>query len=225
VPGFPLRCIIPRAGIVNLVLALMSSSLESPASDNILECLSNLRRKNVMKLKLSSFIALVLIALLAGCSTATKKGTGADVVDQSMGGAGGGGVETSGAAGTSSYAGAELTDPSSPLSRRVIYFEYDSDAILPEDQDLITAHATYLNDHPQQMVTLEGNTDERGSPEYNIGLGDRRAQAVKRAFELQGVPAQQITVVSYGEEKPAAEGHSEAAYRLNRRVEIVYVGN
>jgi peptidoglycan-associated lipoprotein len=181
------------------------------------------QENKVMKLKLSSFIALALVALLAGCSTASKKGTGADVVDQSMGGAGG--VETSGAAGTSSYAGASLTDPNSPLSRRVIYFEYDSDAIQPEDQELITAHATYLNDHPQQMVTLEGNTDERGSPEYNIGLGDRRAQSVKRAFELQGVPAQQITVVSYGEEKPAAEGHSEAAYRLNRRVEIVYVGN
>jgi len=175
-----------------------------------------------MKLNLNSLIALALVALLAGCSTAAKKGGGADVEDHSMGGAGG--VESSGAAGTTSYAGASLTDPSSPLSRRVIYFEYDSDAILPEDQDLITAHASYLSAHPNQMVTLEGNTDERGSPEYNIGLGDRRAQAVKRAFELQGVAGQQITVVSYGEEKPAAEGHSEAAYRLNRRVEIVYVG-
>ncbi|MGB7933514.1 MAG: peptidoglycan-associated lipoprotein Pal [Gammaproteobacteria bacterium] len=176
-----------------------------------------------MKLQLNTFITLALVALLAGCSTAAKKDGGAEVVDQSMGGSGGGAM-TSGAAGTSSYAGAALTDPNSPLSRRVIYFEYDSDIILPEDQDLITAHATYLNDHPEQMVTLEGHADERGSPEYNIGLGDRRGQAVKRAFELQGVPAQQITVVSYGEEKPAAEGHSEAAYRLNRRVEIVYVG-
>jgi peptidoglycan-associated lipoprotein len=175
-----------------------------------------------MKLQLNTLIALALVALLAGCSTATKKGGGAEVEDQSMGGAGG--VMTSGAAGTTSYAGASLTDPNSPLSRRVIYFEYDSDAIQPDDQELITAHASYLTAHPGQMVTLEGHADERGSPEYNIGLGDRRGQAVKRAFELQGVPAQQITVVSYGEEKPAAEGHSEAAYRLNRRVEIVYVG-
>jgi peptidoglycan-associated lipoprotein len=180
------------------------------------------QENNAMKLQLNTFITLALVALLAGCSTATKKGGGAEVVDQSMGGAGG--VTTSGAAGTSSYAGASLTDPSSPLSRRVIYFDYNSDAILPEDQELISAHASYLSAHPEQMVTLEGNTDERGSPEYNIGLGDRRAQSVKRAFELQGVGAQQITVVSYGEEKPAAEGHSEAAYRLNRRVEIVYVG-
>lgn len=176
-----------------------------------------------MTLKLNRLIALALVALLAGCSTATKKGGGAEVVDQSMGG-GAGGVETSGAAGTTSYAGASLTDPSSPLSRRVIYFEYDSDTIQPADQELITAHATYLSSHPNQMVTLEGYTDERGTPEYNIALGDRRAQSVKRALELQGVAPQQITVVSYGEEKPAAEGHSEAAYRLNRRVEIVYVG-
>jgi len=178
-----------------------------------------------MTLKLNSLIALALVAVLAGCSTATKKGEGAAVEDHSMGGAGGmGGVETSGAAGTTSYAGASLTDPSSPLSHRVIYFEYDSDAIQSADQELITAHASYLSAHPNQMVTLEGHTDERGSPEYNIGLGDRRAQSVKKAFELQGVAGQQITVVSYGEEKPAAEGHSEAAYRLNRRVEIVYVG-
>jgi peptidoglycan-associated lipoprotein len=174
-----------------------------------------------MKPQMNSIIALALVALLAGCSTAAKKGGGAEVEDRSLGA---GGVETSGAAGTSSYAGASLTDPNSPLSRRVIYFEYDSDTILPEDQELITAHAGYLSAHPEQTVTLEGHADERGSPEYNIGLGDRRAQGVKRALELQGVGSQQITVVSYGEEKPAAEGHSEAAYRLNRRVEIVYVG-
>jgi peptidoglycan-associated lipoprotein len=175
-----------------------------------------------MTLKLNSLIALALVALLAGCSTAAKKGGGAAVEDHSMGGAGG--VETSGAAGTTSYAGASLTDPNSPLSRRVIYFDFNSDAIQPADQELIAAHASYLSAHPNQMVTLEGYTDERGTPEYNIGLGDRRAQAVKKAFELQGVAAQQITVVSYGEEKPAAAGHDEAAWRLNRRVEIVYVG-
>ena len=175
-----------------------------------------------MKLQINGVIALALVALLAGCSTVAKKNGGAAVEDRSLGA---GGVETSGAAGTTSYAGASLTDPNSPLSRRVIYFDYNSDTIQPQDQDLIAAHASYLAAHPQQMVTLEGNTDERGTREYNIGLGDRRAESVKRALELQGVAAQQITVVSYGEEKPAAEGHDEAAWRLNRRVEIVYVGN
>lgn len=174
-----------------------------------------------MKLQINGVIALALVALLAGCSTVAKKNGGAAVEDRSLGA---GGVETSGAAGTTSYAGASLTDPNSPLSRRVIYFDYNSDTIQPQDQDLIAAHASYLAAHPQQMVTLEGNTDERGTREYNIGLGDRRAESVKRALELQGVAAQQITVVSYGEEKPAAEGHDEAAWRLNRRVEIVYVG-
>jgi peptidoglycan-associated lipoprotein len=177
-----------------------------------------------MKPQMKRFIALALVAILAGCSTAAKKGGGADVEDHSMGTGAGGGVETSGAAGTTSYAGASLTDANSPLAQRVIYFEYDSDSIPPQDQELITAHASYLAAHPEQMVTLEGNTDERGSREYNIGLGDRRAQSVKRAFELQGVAPQQITVVSYGEEKPAADGHDEAAWRLNRRVEIVYSG-
>lgn len=174
-----------------------------------------------MKLQINGVIALALVALLAGCSTVAKKNGGAAVEDRSLGA---GGVETSGAAGTTSYAGASLTDPNSPLSRRVIYFDYNSDTIQPQDQELIAAHASYLAAHPQQMVTLEGNTDERGTREYNIGLGDRRAESVKRALELQGVAAQQITVVSYGEEKPAAEGHDEAAWRLNRRVEIVYVG-
>ena len=175
-----------------------------------------------MKLQINGVIALALVALLAGCSTVAKKNGGAAVEDRSLGADG---VETSGVAGTTSYAGASLTDPNSPLSRRVIYFDYNSDSIQPQDQDLIAAHASYLAAHPQQMVTLEGNTDERGTREYNIGLGDRRAESVKRALELQGVAAQQITVVSYGEEKPAAEGHDEAAWRLNRRVEIVYVGN
>jgi peptidoglycan-associated lipoprotein len=89
-----------------------------------------------MKLQMNSLIALALLAVLAGCSTAAKKGGGAAVEDRGMGG----GAETSGAAGTGSYAGASLTDPNSSLSRRVIYFEYDSDTILSEDQELIIAH-------------------------------------------------------------------------------------
>jgi peptidoglycan-associated lipoprotein len=115
-----------------------------------------------------------------------------------------------------------IDDPNSPLSRRVIYFEYDSSNILAEDQELLTTHAAYLVANPGQAVTLEGHADERGSREYNIGLGDRRVQAVRRVFELQGVSPQQISTVSYGEEKPAVEGHSDTAWRMNRRVEIVY---
>ncbi len=171
-----------------------------------------------MNYRLNSLLALAVVALLAGCSSTgdTQEG-GADVEDR-----GTEGVETSGAAGAGSFAGSSLDDPNSPLSRRVIYFEYDSDEIQTEDQELVAAHATYLADNPNQLITLEGHGDERGSREYNIGLGDRRAQSVRRVLELQGVSPQQISIVSYGEEKPAAEGHSEAAWRLNRRVEIVY---
>jgi peptidoglycan-associated lipoprotein len=133
-----------------------------------------------------------------------------------------GGAVSSGAAGAGTFGGYSLDDPNSPLARRVIYFEYDSSEILPEDQQLISDHAAYLAANGGQRVTLEGHSDERGSPEYNIALGDRRAQSVRRAFELQGVMSGQVTIVSYGEEKPAAEGHSEAAWRLNRRVEIIY---
>jgi peptidoglycan-associated lipoprotein len=170
-----------------------------------------------MKYQLNRLLALALVALLAGCSSTGDTQDGADVEDRGIEG-----VETSGAAGAGSFPGSSLDDPNSPLSRRVIYFEYDSSEILADDQDLAAAHASYLANNPNQMITLEGHGDERGSREYNIGLGDRRAQSVRRVFELQGVSPQQISIVSYGEEKPAAEGHSDAAWRLNRRVEIVY---
>jgi len=174
-----------------------------------------------MKVQLHSYFVLLLLALLAGCSsTGDTKTDGAAVEDHSMGADGG--TMTSGAAGAGTFAGYSLDDPNSPLARRVIYFDYDSSEILAEDQQLVSDHAAFLAANSGQRVTLEGHTDERGSPEYNIALGDRRAQSVRRAFELQGVLPEQITIVSYGEEKAAAEGHSDAAWRLNRRVEIIY---
>jgi peptidoglycan-associated lipoprotein len=172
-----------------------------------------------MKFTMSRLLLVVLFAVVAGCSS--KGGTKGDVAveDHSVGAEG---AQTSGAAAAGSYDMAALNDPNSPLARRVIYFEYDSSEITPADQDTLIAHAGFLAANPGARVTLEGNTDERGSREYNIALGDRRGQSVERILELNGVPAGQINVVSYGEEKPAAEGHSEAAWRLNRRVEIVY---
>jgi peptidoglycan-associated lipoprotein len=104
----------------------------------------------------------------------------------------------------------------------VVYFDYDKSDIKPEFNAVIAAHAKYLSANASAKVRLEGNTDERGSREYNIGLGERRAQAVRRALMLQGVAENQITTLSYGEERPAVEGHDEAAYTKNRRVEISY---
>jgi peptidoglycan-associated lipoprotein len=109
------------------------------------------------------------------------------------------------------------------LAKRTIYFDFDSAVIKGDGTDIVAAHAKYLSDHPDARVRLEGNTDERGSPEYNIGLGMRRAQAVRQALLLQGASAGQITVVSYGAEHPVDPAHDEAAWSKNRRVDIVYL--
>ncbi len=113
-------------------------------------------------------------------------------------------------------------DPNNPLSRMVIYFDFDQSTIRAEFVDIINAHGRYLARNKDKRVRLEGHADERGSREYNIGLGERRAQAVRRMLKLQGVGDTQIATVSYGEERPAVEGHNEAAWAKNRRVVIVY---
>ncbi len=174
-----------------------------------------------MKSQFRNFCFVMMIAVLSGCgSLGGTKGDGSDVAVEDR--SADSGAVASGAADSSGISGYALDDPNSPLSRRVIYFEYDSSEIVPEDQELLSVHANYLGDNSGASMVLEGHADERGSREYNIGLGDRRAQAVRRVLELNGVSAGQISVVSYGEEKPAAEGHSEIAWRLNRRVELVY---
>ena len=109
------------------------------------------------------------------------------------------------------------------LSKRIIYFDFDRADIRADSQSVVAAHAQYLSKNPSQKVRLEGHADERGSREYNIGLGERRGQAVRRALLLQGVAEAQLSTVSYGEERPAVAGSDEQAYALNRRVEIVYL--
>jgi len=107
-------------------------------------------------------------------------------------------------------------------TKNIVYFDYDSSEIQQQYLAVVSANASYLVKYPTAHARLEGNTDERGSREYNIGLGERRAQVVRRALLAQGVADAQITTVSYGEERPAVEGHDEAAYAQNRRVEFVY---
>jgi peptidoglycan-associated lipoprotein len=108
-------------------------------------------------------------------------------------------------------------------SKNIIFFQFDSSEIASEYLAVVAAHAAYLVKFPSARVRLEGHTDERGSREYNIGLGERRAQTVRRALMLQGVADRQITTVSYGEERPAVEGSTEEAHAQNRRVELVQV--
>jgi peptidoglycan-associated lipoprotein len=110
-----------------------------------------------------------------------------------------------------------------PLAKHTIYFDFDKSEIKPEFAEVIAVHAKNLTAHPNLKLRLEGNTDERGTREYNIGLGERRAQAVRRALMLQGVAESQLTTVSYGAERPAAEGDDESAWALNRRVDMVYL--
>jgi len=137
------------------------------------------------------------------------------------------GDDTSGATtdgmGNDPYGGGEyMDDPSAGELAMVIYFDFDSSEVRAADQDVVSRHAMQLGDNPNSRVRLEGHADERGSREYNIGLGERRAQAVRQMLMIQGVSAAQISTVSFGEERPIAFGSSEEDYSQNRRVEFKY---
>lgn len=110
------------------------------------------------------------------------------------------------------------------LAKRQIFFDYDSDAIRDEYRALIENHAKYLAAHPQTKVVLQGNTDERGTHEYNLALGQRRAVAVKKALNVQGVNDQQIETISYGEERSKQNCAEEDCFQHDRRVDVVYSG-
>ena len=164
------------------------------------------------------------VLLLAGCSG--KKAVTADAtVAPTNVVAAGGDAQGSGAeiANAGTVGGPQANGASAPAGvARLIYFDFDSSEIRPEFVSVIAAHAHALARNASVRVRLEGHTDERGSPEYNIGLGERRAQAVRRALMLQGVADAQVATVSYGEERPAVAGQGEEAWAKNRRVEFVY---
>jgi peptidoglycan-associated lipoprotein len=173
----------------------------------------------------------LIVAALAGCSTTPS--TEAPVDDRSAAGATGGstgGAQTGGAAGggvTGSATGSAsnpLRDPNNILSKRSVYFDYDSFVVKDEYRSLIEAHARYLQQNRNARATIQGNTDERGSREYNIALGQKRADSVKRMMTLLGATDNQIETVSFGKEKPKNPGHDEAAWAENRRDDILYSG-
>ena len=115
-----------------------------------------------------------------------------------------------------------LNDPNSPLAKRSIYFDFDSYAVRDDYQPLLQQHSQYLKSHPERHVLIQGNTDERGTSEYNLALGQKRAEAVRRAMSLLGVADTQMEAVSLGKEKPQATGHDEASWAQNRRADLVY---
>jgi peptidoglycan-associated lipoprotein len=117
-----------------------------------------------------------------------------------------------------------LTDPRSPLSKRSIFYDYDSFVVKDEYKPLVEAHAAYLKKNANARIVVEGNTDERGSREYNLALGQKRSESVKRVLSLLGVNEAQVQTVSFGEEKPRNPAANESAYAENRRCDIRYVG-
>ena len=117
-----------------------------------------------------------------------------------------------------------LRDPNNVLSKRSVYFDYDEFSVKDEFRPLVQAHARYLTQNNSARMTVQGNTDERGSREYNLALGQKRAEAVKRAMTVLGAGDRQIETISFGEEKPKSPGHDESAWAQNRRGDIVYQG-
>jgi peptidoglycan-associated lipoprotein len=169
-----------------------------------------------------SMIVLLLVGACALSACASKPSKPAGEQGMALSGAEGSGATNANAGGGSGDD--EVAGPQAGLlAKRTVYFDFDSSEIKGEGTDIVAAHAKYLAANPGTRVRLEGHTDERGSREYNIGLGERRAQAVRRALLLQGAADAQISTVSYGEERPAVPGHDEAAWAKNRRVEIVYL--
>ncbi|CAK0781148.1 Peptidoglycan-associated lipoprotein [Gammaproteobacteria bacterium] len=189
-----------------------------------------------MNTRLQWFRMLLLslpVAVIVGCSTDQTKENAENAAGGVGGTAGGMGISSDrNPNGTQLNGGREYNpedrmggafdDPANPLSKRIIYFDYDHTEIRPEYQDIIVSHASYLAKNQKTSVILEGHTDERGSREYNLALGERRAQAVRQIMQLNGAAPNQLEVVSYGEERPAAMGHEESTWQQNRRVEIVY---
>jgi peptidoglycan-associated lipoprotein len=137
-----------------------------------------------------------------------------------------GSATTSGTGSETAGASTKLTAQQQALaalkSKNIVYFDFDSSEIPSEYLNVVSANAAYLVKYPSARVRLEGHTDERGSREYNIGLGERRAQTVRKALMAQGVADAQVVTVSYGEERPAVPGNDEAAFAQNRRVEFAY---
>ncbi len=165
---------------------------------------------------------LLFAAAAAGCASQQAKeepaatGTGAATTTQTAAptGAPGAAVE--------SKSVDPFSDPNNLLSKNAIYYDFDNATIKGDYKPLVQAHASYLDAHRGANVVIQGNCDERGSREYNVGLGQRRADSVKRMLETLGVKAGQIETVSFGKEKPRAMGHDEAAWAENRRSDIVY---
>jgi peptidoglycan-associated lipoprotein len=184
--------------------------------------------QEVFGMKKRVFLALALAAALAGCASGVKLDdvpvedrSGSAVVAQPGGAQPGGDAASRGVARVQADQSA-ANQPGPANVSRIVYFDYDSNAIKPEFQPVIEAHARFLRTNATRHVVIEGHTDERGGREYNLALGQRRSEAVRRALELLGVKDSQIEAISFGKEKPAVPGSDESSWARNRRAEIAY---
>ncbi|MGH8172412.1 MAG: peptidoglycan-associated lipoprotein Pal [Rhodanobacteraceae bacterium] len=166
--------------------------------------------KNIARI----LFALVLVAAVGACAKKKVKPEPAPPVEQT--------VQTQSTTESTGRYTRDSLDSDSCLRQRVVYFDLDQTQIKPEFQAQIACHAAYMRQFPEARVRLEGNTDERGSREYNLGLGERRGNAVQSALTAAGASSSQLNVVSYGEERPVCRAHDESCWSKNRRVEIVY---
>lgn len=172
-------------------------------------------------------LVLVVAAAMAGCASKDVR-QDTPVTDRSSGvtppmASTSPGVSTT-ARQPTGVTGDPLRDPSNILSKRSVYFDYDSNAVKDEYRGVVQAHSRYLGDKRDSRIKIEGNCDERGSREYNLALGQRRAEAVKKVMTVLGVSDGRIETTSYGEEKPMAQGHDEQSWSQNRRADIKYAG-
>jgi peptidoglycan-associated lipoprotein len=167
------------------------------------------------------------LVLLSACGTMGDSKEGDEGAEGAAGGASGSATDQGSAQSSGMQPGGSavlkvLDDPANILSNQIIYFDFDSSTVKPESMELLSAHAAFLAENPGLRIRLEGHADERGSREYNLGLGERRARSVERIMVLNGAAASQLEPISFGEERPAALGHDESAWWQNRRVELIY---
>jgi len=165
-------------------------------------------------------LGVLVICMLSACASQSTQPS-ADVEERAIGGSGG---ADGNALNDGSPTFHPLQDPNNILSERTVYFDYDSYTVKGEYRPLVLAHAKYLRDNESARVLLQGHTDERGSREYNLALGQRRADNVKNIMLLSGARDAQVESVSLGEEKPQTTGHDESSWAQNRRANIVYRG-
>ena len=196
----------------------------------------------------SWLLVTLIVAFVSACTTTQEEmsvgGDGAPLVDESQSGSSGtvdgsgsDGADATGLDGADGGDGTAIVDygamdameqlnrTDGELANRTVYFEYDSAKLTSESIAILETHGNFIAGNGEVKVRLEGHGDERGSREYNIALGDRRAQSVRRVLLFQGASSDQVETVSYGEEKPMESGHDDAAWSKNRRVELIYTVN